>query len=188
MSTTTDAPAAAAIDNPLDTFHDCHAGIVKKLHVLEDLPGLLSVAAQARRLCAELHRFYGEVVLTHHSEEERELFPAVHASARAGEERQRVDAIISRLTAEHRDLEARFARLEPALKAGARGHDAEIDKAEVWALASAYLGHARYEEQEFLPLSQEILGRDGRHLQALGLSLHMRHALPKVLAQFGHRI
>ncbi len=34
---------------------------------------------------------------------------------------------------------------------------------------------ARCEELEFLPLSEQILGRNGNHMAALGLSLHMRH-------------
>ena len=38
-----------------------------------------------------------------------------------------------------------------------------------------YQAHARFEEQEFLPLSEKILSRNGDHMAALGLSLHMRH-------------
>ena len=51
------------------------------------------------------------------SEEERELFPAVLASATAGEERDRVKSIVDALTAEHRKVEAAWSRLEPKLKA-----------------------------------------------------------------------
>ena len=40
----------------------------------------------------------------------------------------------------------------------------------------------------FLPLSQTILGRNSNHMAALGVSLHMRHALPQVLERFGGRI
>jgi hypothetical protein len=31
------------------------------------------------------------------------------------------------------------------------------------------------EEQAFLPLAQKVLGRNGNHMAALGLSLDMRH-------------
>ncbi|MFN0182642.1 MAG: hemerythrin domain-containing protein [Aquabacterium sp.] len=181
-------PAADQTANPLNAFSDCHAGIVRKLQALEELPALLEAAARARALCTELAAFFHDVVLDHHAEEERELFPAVLASARAGDERAQVEAVTTRLTSEHRGLEERLRRLEPALKAGARGHDATADVAAVQALVKSYLAHARYEEEEFLPLSQEILGRNGNHLAALGISLHMRHALPEVMARFGHRI
>jgi hypothetical protein len=39
----------------------------------------------------------------------------------------------------------------------------------------AYNAHANYEETEFLPLAETILGRNANHMAALGLSLHMRH-------------
>ena len=51
-----------------------------------------------------------------------------------------------------------------------------------------YKGHARFEEQSFLPLSKTILGRNGDHLAALGVSMHMRRAMPGLMERFGHRI
>ena len=35
--------------------------------------------------------------------------------------------------------------------------------------------HALFEEQQYLPLAQQILSRDSKHLAALGIALHMRH-------------
>jgi hypothetical protein len=43
---------------------------------------------------------------------------------------------------------------------------------------SEYTAHAQFEEAEFLPLAQTILGRNSNHMAALGLSLHMRHVKP----------
>ena len=45
-------------------------------------------------------------------------------------------------------------------------------------LVTEYQAHARYEETEFLPLSEKILSRNSNHMAALGLSLHMRHVKP----------
>ena len=56
------------------------------------------------------------------------------------------------------------------------------------ALVSTYANHARFEEQVFLPLAHSILSRNGNHMAALGVSLHLRHAMPAVLARYGHRI
>ena len=81
-----------------------------------------------------------------------------------------------------------YLRVEPKLKAVAKGHDAEIDGAEVTALVETYQAHARYEEEVFLPLSQTILGRNSNHMAALGVSMHMRHAMPQVLQRFSGRI
>ena len=173
---------------PLDAFSQCHVGIVQQLVELDRLPALLEPAAQARRIAGDLVHFYKDVVREHHLEEERELFPAVLASATPGAERDAVKAIVVRLTREHREVESAFERLLPELKAAAKGQDAQLDARWVESLVAAYWAHAAYEEESFLPMSQEILGRNGNHMAALGVSLHMRHALPGILARVGHRI
>lgn len=181
----TPAPIA---EQPLDEFSNCHGGILDKLDALDRLPALLAPAAEARRIAAESLDFFTTVVYEHHAEEERELFPAVLASATKGAERDQVQGMVDRLTQEHRDIEAAWERLKPHLKGIAKGHEAALDTAALAALVSHYKAHARYEEQQFLPLSKAILGRNGNHMAALGVSLHMRRALPGVMERFGHRI
>jgi len=183
MSGTPAAPDSA----PIQSFADCHVGIVSHLQQLARLPALLEPARQARQIADETLTFFKTVVHEHHAEEERELFPAVLASARKGEERDDVQAIVDRLTQEHRQIEAAWSGLERALKAVAKGGDADLDGAAVTALVTDYLAHARYEEGVFLPLSQQILGRNSNHMAALGMSLHLRHAVPELLKDKGFR-
>lgn len=182
------APEAAAGDDPLDRFSGCHVGILKHLHAMAGLPEQARAAAQARKLAADTIRFFRDVIYQHHVEEERELFRAVLGSAEPGEELQRVEAIVERLTREHRDVEAQWERLEPNLRKMAKGGDVTLDGEAVLALVALYQAHASYEEREFLPLSEVILGRDGKHMAALGLSLHMRDKLPEALARYRGRI
>jgi hemerythrin-like domain-containing protein len=179
-------PAPGA--SPVQDFSQCHAGIVGQLHALEELPALLEPAARARRIAEDTIRFFREVVYQHHEEEEKDLFPAVVASATKGPEREKVERIVAALTAEHRSVEAEWERLEPRLKAVAKGHDADLPPGAVEGLVQTYLAHARYEEEEFLPLSQQILGRDRNHLAALGVALHLRHSVPRMIDRFAGRI
>ena len=181
-------PADPAGHSPIDDFSQCHVGILSHLHALGELPALLEPAARARRIAAETVKFFREAVYEHHAEEERELFPAVLASANKGAERDEVKTIVDALTAEHRKVEAAWSRLEPKLKAVAKGHEAEIVNDEIMDLVRVYQAHARYEEEVFLPMSQTILGRNGNHLAALGVSMHMRHVLPDVMRRFAGRI
>lgn len=160
---------------PLSTFTDCHVGILKRLKALDGLPALLEPAAQARQIATDSLAFFREAIFEHHLDEERDLFPAVLASAQAGAERERVQAMTERLTREHRAIESLWKRLEKALKRVGKGQDADLDVDELHQLVDAYAAHAGYEETEFLPLSQTILGRNSNHMAALGLSLHMRH-------------
>jgi hemerythrin-like domain-containing protein len=174
--------------SPIQDFSQCHGGIVTHLRALDELPALLEPAARARRIAADTVKFFREVVYEHHQEEEKELFPAVLASAAKGAEREKVEQIVAALTAEHRSVESEWEQLEPKLKAVAKGHDADVRAGEIESLVKTYLAHARYEEQEFLPLAQTILGRNSNHLAALGVSLHLRHSMPQVLDRFAGRI
>lgn len=131
-------------------------------------PGARDVAAQAVG-------FFREAVFEHHLDEERELFPAVLDSAAKGEERERVQVMVKRLTEEHRELESLWKRLEPGLKKAAKGQPVDIDPTEIQRLVAQYRGHAQFEEAASMPLADQVLGRNSHHLAAPGLSLHMRH-------------
>jgi len=98
-------------DAPIQDFSQCHAGIFKKLDMLGELPALLAPAARAREVAEKSLEFFREAIFEHHLDEERELFPAVIADAIKGEEFDKVQFMVARLTIEHRDLEAVWKRL-----------------------------------------------------------------------------
>lgn len=173
----TNPPDTTARSEPIRSFSHCHDGIVAQLRRLDELPALLEPAARARTVAADTLRLVRDVVFEHHAEEERELFPAVLASAAKGEERDRVKDVVEQLTREHRRVEAEFEKLEPKLKAIAKGHQTDVDVVAIEAVVAEYLAHAKFEEEVFLPLAQQILGRNSDHMAALGLSLHARHTL-----------
>lgn len=162
-------------DAPISHFTHCHVGILAQLSRLNDLPGLLAPAALARKTAGQSIAFFGKGMYTHHQEEEKELFPAVRSSAQTGSERLRVEGLIDQLTAGHRELEALWESIAPGLQKVAKGQDATLDEAALGRLVQHYREHALLEENEFLPLAETILGRNGNHMAALGLSLHMRH-------------
>lgn len=165
-------------DAPLTNFNNCHVGILRRLEALDELPALLEPAARARQIAEQSLEFFREAIFEHHLEEERELFPAVIASAQPGDELERVKAMAQRLTNEHRAIETLWKSLERGLKQVAKGHGTELDISDLHRLVSEYQAHANFEETEFLPLSEKILGRNSNHMAALGLSLHIRHAKP----------
>lgn len=179
------APDALAGHEPVQSFADCHAGIVQVLHDLGELPALLESARRAQAVANQVDEFFHQVIVKHHREEEDDLFPAVRSSALAGDERAEVERLIERLTAEHRQLEATFNRLLPAIQAIRRGAMDPLDSVDVASLVRDYLAHASFEEAFFLPKAHLILGRNSNHMAALGLSLHMRHATEDLRRRFG---
>ena len=171
----TDPRTPASAEEPIQDFSHCHDGILNKLDMLAELPALLEPAARARAIAGQAVEFFRAAIFEHHLDEERELFPAVLASATKGDEEDLVRLMAQRLTREHRELEAAWKRLESGLKKVAKGQASDVNAAEIEQLVKHYRAHATFEEQEFLPLSQLILGRNANHMAALGLSLHMRH-------------
>ncbi len=173
MSTPSPATDANA---PIQDFSQCHAGIIKRLHLLGELPALLAPAERASQIAQRSVSFFQEAIFEHHLDEERELFPVVLSHAEKGAELEQVKAMVKRLTDEHRALEALWKHIAPGLKKVSKGHFDDVNANDVQRLVTQYLAHAEYEEKEFLPLSQTILGRNANHLAALGMAMHMRHA------------
>ena len=173
MSTTPETESNA----PIRSFSHSHDGIVARLRDMEKLPELLEPMAQARKIAANSVQFIRQVVFEHHIEEERDLFPAVLASAAKGDERSKVQQMVDQLVREHRDVESAFTKLEPRLNAIAKGQANEIDVAALDDVVRRYIAHARFEEDQFLPLAETILQRNANHMAALGVSLHARHTM-----------
>lgn len=174
MHSSTTSQPPVDLQAPLASFSQCHTGITSQLEALAGLPALVEAAQRARAVAAGTVNLFKDAVFEHHAQEESELFTAVLRSAAAGEERDRIMAMVSRLTSEHRALEALWKTLEPQVESAAHGRASEIDAGLAHQLVHGYLRHARFEEQEFLPLAATILERDGNHMAALGLSLHLR--------------
>lgn len=173
--TTSAKPGLHAPSEPLADFSQCHLGILSKLEAFRELPALQAAAAQARTVATQTLALFQDAVLEHHADEERELFPAVMRSATRGEESDFAQAMVQRLTAEHRNIEALWKKIEPDVKAVAKSRSVDLDLGAVEELVRCYTAHARFEEEHFLPLAQTVLSRNRNHMDALDLSLHLRH-------------
>ncbi|MEH6578618.1 MAG: hemerythrin domain-containing protein [Amphritea sp.] len=176
MTTEPTNPSAENADNPVADFSNCHIGIIKNFEQLRNLAIIEiqdPVQTEVKQTADKLYKFFREVVLTHHEEEEQELFTVVRDCARPGEELNTAEAMVKRLTNEHRSLEKQWKKIEADIKKLSKGKKVDLNKAATIKMAEDYLAHADYEEREFLPLSAEILKDTG--LSSLGLSVHMRH-------------
>src|SRR5437763_15931337 len=117
----TESSQPVHIDAPLAEFSECHHDFVAQLHSALYLPELVAAAARARQMSHDLLTMFRERVGAHHRDEERELFPAVQRAAHAGDEADRVEAMVSQLKHEHREMEQLWQQLEPAVDAVLHG-------------------------------------------------------------------
>ena len=165
-----------ATNNSLNEFSGCHQAIIDNFRQLQDLLRIIDDkpdSRETRKMAKKLIGFFKDIVLTHHAEEEQELFTAVMDSAASEEEASRPREYIKRLVAEHRELERMWLLIEPDIKLLAKGKASHLDRVIAASLAQQYLEHADFEERVFLPLAAEMLSKN--ELSALGMSMHMRH-------------
>lgn len=169
-----------APDNPLTDFSGCHVGIIKTFTRLGELPRIAEVPEEAesvRKFANEIQIFFRDVVLSHHTDEENELFVAVRRVLdKHLDQALKVSGYIGRLTEEHRHLERLWQIIEPDLKKMGKGKAVKLNSAVFKQLSEDYLAHADFEERCFLPLAEQLLS--GNDLSALGMSLHIRHSEP----------
>lgn len=175
MNTPAREPGVDLTAQPITAFSQCHVGIVQQLNALGELPALMAPVNRARQIAEQTLKLFNGMIAEHHAQEERELFPIVLEHATRGEEKERVKAITTRLTEDHRRIESAWSRIQPRLDELVKGRTVDLDAQAVAQLVRDYSAHATYEEESFLPLAQTILGRNSGDLAALGLSLHMRH-------------
>lgn len=159
----------------LADFSQAHSEIISHLMAFSGLPtGLQDAAAHAsaRKVAADALVFFQETIFAHHVEEEQLLFPEVLARASRGVEHERIGSVIEQLTAEHRQIEALWSGLAPALRRIVAGESLDLDADAVHSLVLDYGAHAAFEEADFLPLSREILRRNAADLPEFASTLN----------------
>jgi hemerythrin-like domain-containing protein len=80
------------------------------------------------------------------------------------------------LAAEHRQLEANWARVRQVLARVADGANTGLDAAEVATLVEGYQRHIEREESELLPMAARLLGDDA--LDRIGRAMRTRRGIP----------
>ena len=168
------------LHGPVNEFHGAHGHIIDGLHSLGKLPELAAALERARLVATATLTLFDKVVHEHHADEEQELFVHVRKSCKDIREGHRVEELVARLAADHRRIEKMWLKLRPAVAMTAQGkvHGVPDFREAVATLVEIYLEHAQLEEQVFLPLADAILTRDGNHMAALDVALHLRHAPP----------
>jgi hemerythrin-like domain-containing protein len=106
--------------------------------------------AEARVAATNVMRYFDTSAKQHHhADEEKDLFPALLASV-AGSDPVCLRELTAGLTAEHRELEARWQDVRAVLERVVAGESALLDSDSVEALVRLYQRHIEREETELL--------------------------------------
>ncbi|MBA3624899.1 MAG: hemerythrin domain-containing protein [Methylibium sp.] len=164
---------AVGFEVPLEMLSACHSRIEHQCSTLRRLSAHLATRGadtEARSAAASVMRYFDTAARDHHADEEEDLFPALIESM-AGSDAVCLRDLTQALTAEHRELEARWQRVRVVLERVVAGETASFESDDVEALVALYERHIECEEQELLPmaarlLSDEDIARVGRAMRA----------------------
>jgi hemerythrin-like domain-containing protein len=168
---------AAGFEVPLEMLSACHGRVERQCQTLRRLVPHLTAHgsdADARTAATNVMRYFDTAAQDHHADEEADLFPALLQAA-AGDDAERVRALVALLLAEHRELAIRWQQLRATLMRVAAGEPVTLDGGEVEALVTRYEQHIAREEADLLPLAGRLL--DLSALDDIGRAMRRRRGL-----------
>lgn len=170
----------ASFEVPLEMLSACHSRIERQCSPLRRLvPHLAHRGAdvEARTAAANVMRYFDTSALQHHADEEEDLFPAL-IEAMAGSDAVCLREMTAGLTAEHRELEARWQHVRAVLERVVAGDRVSLESEDVEALVGLYERHIEREENELLPMAARLLSDED--LDRVGRAMRERRGIDPV--------
>ncbi len=151
ISERTSAGAGPGFDDPLGLLAACHDRIVghcATLIRLQDHVRARGFDAEARTASERVVRYFAEAGRWHHEDEEQDLVPLLTPHAD-----EALMAVLARLMAEHRVLEAAYAPLHEALAT----RDPDLRDLRVEPYVRLMRAHVAAENLQVLPIARHLL-------------------------------
>ena len=168
---------SAGFDHPFEVLDSCHERIKRYCATIAAIAGHVAghgPDAQAREAARGVVRFFDTAGANHHRDEEHDLFPAL-VNFVPSAELNATRALVARLKADHKRLDAAWAEMRRRLMLFAAGGPCEVDPAAAEAFGAAYERHIALEEAELLPLARRVL--DARLAASLGERMALRRGV-----------
>ncbi len=165
---------AASFEAPLEMLAACHQRIERQCDTLRRLVPHVAAQgadAQAQEAATAVMRYFDSAAQHHHEDEEQDLFPAL-LEAMAGSDAVCLRELVDTLTRQHREIEAHWQALRPALVRVAAGEATALDAALIERFAAAHAQHLRREDDELLPMAARLI--DDQALLQIGRAMRLR--------------
>src|SRR6185437_683144 len=137
---TTLLAGAPDFDEPIAVLKHCHDKIRKNLQTLQKLPAHLQTKGadeEAQKAAAGILRYFRDAAPNHHADEEEDLLPMLHDTARDAD-KTTLDALAPQILAEHKQMDLIWVKLESQLDAMVSGKSAALDAADAEQFAALY--------------------------------------------------
>ena len=150
---------AAGFDHPIEILDGCHERIRRNCATIERIAAHLQAAgadADAAIAAKGVVRYFDTAGADHHRDEEDDLFPTL-ANHVPSLELNAVFALLAKLRADHRRLEALWSDMRRRLASIERGRDGGLTPAIARTFAETYERHIALEESQLLPIARRVL-------------------------------
>jgi hemerythrin-like domain-containing protein len=164
-----------AFDDPLEMLLACHRKIEKQLETLKRLRVHLAthgVDPEASAAAQALLRYFDKAATNHNDDEEQDLFPLLEQRITDAGEFARFRDFRAEIERDHREIEAKWARMRRPLEGIAEGLTRGLLADDVLGFVGAYARHIRVEETALVEFFNRWLDDDDR--RALGQSMSAR--------------
>ena len=168
----------AGFDDPIGLWIGCHRRIEKQLKTLEKLAVHVAqhgVDIEATAAAQAVLRYFEKSGPFHHEDEDKDLFPLLALRISDAGDRERFAALRERLEADHKAMEAAWARIRKPLAAIAEGLHKSLPVPDVNAFREIYATHIPLEDGAIPDLAKRYL--DERDLESLGRAMAERRGV-----------
>lgn len=165
-------------DDPLEILLACHRRIEKQLETLQRLRSHVDqhgVDAEASAAAQAVLRYFARAAMSHHDDEEKDLFPLLEQRITDPGEKARFHALRDELERDHREVQALWTKVKKPLEGIAEGLTRGLAAADVHAFVGAYVRHILAEESALPEFFNRWL--DGEDRATLGRSMSARRTL-----------
>ena len=168
----------AGFDEPLEMLTGCHRRIEKQLETLKRLRVHLEahgVDAEATSAAQAVLKYFDQAATNHLEDEEADLYPMIERRINDPGEASRFHALRDALEADHRALEAAWARIRKPLDGISEGLTRTLPESDVQSFVDAYAHHILAEENTLKEFVDRWLDDGDR--QMLGRAMASRRGV-----------
>jgi len=168
----------AGFDDPIGMWIGCHRRIEKQLKTLDKLAVHVArhgVDAEATSAAQAVLRYFEKSGPHHHEDEDRDLFPMIASRITEAADREKFATLRAQLEADHKAMEAAWARIRKPLHGIAEGLHKSLPIPDVNAFREIYATHIPLEDGAIPDLAKRYLG--AQDLESLGRAMADRRGV-----------
>lgn len=168
---------APDFSQPIAVLKHCHDRIRKQLATLHNLlahvPGH-GADAQARQAAQAVLKYFNSAAHFHHQDEERNLLPMLHATAR-GDDAALLQGMMPVILAQHEQMDGDWLIIKSQLDHIAAGTDTALNGEAVRQFVADYTAHMEQEERHIAPMAKRLFSP--QQMLELGNAMQARRGI-----------